>query len=550
MQPKNLTEEDVKALTTYRSFVEANVLFGSGFVRMIESSINTVTVTVGGFDPYMVTITKDRHVTKSDCTCEYKGGGYCPHITATLMYLLKDDLNKKIISNTIMEQVKNVENEKDDLASILNIQVGQEKYLDVSADEDGDKSGTDEGNNISETPIPDTSKKSGMINNLDETVKLVDSQYRDAVGTDGMIAPKDNVNFEKINNTIQHYEHAGRHEEAIKMSLKVAEYVSGKMNIVSDVKHHYTRQVEFMIRKIAANARKSRISARKKRQYVSQILNSYLQEENKLFALSYMDALYRICNTQEETLWAISLIDKHLKSKDSMQRKISDVLEAEIPLLENLGHDELKEFLSLNHKKSETLWARQIWNLIDHDPKKAVKSATHAVKAYPDSPYLSDILHHTMNIAGDAKQSDVLRTLFVSTWNWIYYEKLRAESTDWDADLAHILDDIRKSDNPHMCIDVLLYEGKDDQAVREAMSSNDLSVLDAYKYEFFARYPKECYAQYAKIMPELVKDAKAREDYQTIQRHAESLITIPKHKKRAKMLLESLKYDITSGQAL
>lgn len=375
----------------------------------------------------------------------------------------------------------------------------------------------------------------------EKCVAYVKWQYNNLMNKNGIISVKDMVSFEGTNLIVQQFEQRGNYKDAAEAWEAVAKYVSDNIVAVNNTKHHYTRQIQFSVRKSISCIKKSRPSVKEKKAYMTRILESYLQEGTELFAKSYIDALYQICKTDEDAKICMSLFEKRFKSGKAIMRRPTDVLEAQIPIMEKIGGDTMRDFLNAHYKRSERLWTRQVWYLVDLDIKQAVKSAVGAAKAYPHSKHLADVLCHVMGIAGDSRQTDVLRMLFVTTWNWVHYEKLKDMSDNWDADLSKILEDVGKSDNPHMCIDVLLHEGGTDEAFKEAMGADGLHILDAYRDEFFKKYPAECYKKYADTISDIMCMDNSMYDDADIRRYVESIKSIPRHQKHAKKLLASLK---------
>jgi uncharacterized Zn finger protein len=88
------TESDIRAGANARSFSRGEAYYRDGAVDELTRRGDTITAAVQGsdYEPYEVVVNlhPDGGIHGADCTCPYEQGGYCKHIVAVLLAVLRD----------------------------------------------------------------------------------------------------------------------------------------------------------------------------------------------------------------------------------------------------------------------------------------------------------------------------------------------------------------------------------------------------------------------------------------------------------------------------
>ncbi len=91
MRMKQLTEADIRALASERSYERGESYFRGGAVEDVARRGNVVTAEVAGsgYEPYAVQLVLgDAGVQSSSCSCPYDWGGWCKHLVAVGLTLV------------------------------------------------------------------------------------------------------------------------------------------------------------------------------------------------------------------------------------------------------------------------------------------------------------------------------------------------------------------------------------------------------------------------------------------------------------------------------
>lgn len=90
----HFTEADIRAGANAQSFSRGEGYYRDGAVDELTRRGDTITAEVQGsdYEPYevVVTLQPDGGIRNADCTCPYEQGGYCKHIVAVLLAVLRD----------------------------------------------------------------------------------------------------------------------------------------------------------------------------------------------------------------------------------------------------------------------------------------------------------------------------------------------------------------------------------------------------------------------------------------------------------------------------
>lgn len=374
---------------------------------------------------------------------------------------------------------------------------------------------------------------------------ILDSLYRDARNKRGQITERDKVSFAAIEMIAKQYEDRGAPDHAIEMYQHMCEYIIKNIDSVNNLKHYYTEQIQYSMRRIVALLRKHKPEQDRKNAYTSYFFERFLQVEQKLFARIYLDTLYEILKEEQDirhckTLFMSQIEANPLVSERDLRRQRHEILEAAAALLEMLDDSSLHDFLIKYHLESEDLRAMYIWHLADTDPEKSYQVAESAMRESGNPGRFEQMLEFLLGMHGKKEQQEILLDAFVRTSNWTYYEAMKDSAGDWKNGCKVLLERLRSDGKLNMYIDVLLREKKLDAAAKFLLESSDLMLLDAYRDEFAAKFSKEYHEKYSELLPRIVESARNLRDFDDIKRHMQTMKLIPGHKRATASFVSEL----------
>ena len=387
----------------------------------------------------------------------------------------------------------------------------------------------------SPTPTPSAPK---ILNKnmppIEKCKALLNYLYDYSKGKNGHITHKNRVEFSSIVNMAQDYERAGHPDKAIEVYRYMCEYIIEHIGIVDDMKKYYTGEIQKFMTRIIALSHKRQFKRDDRHNLILRLFKRYILEDSHFFAQMYLETFYDVIKDSEDGKYGASLFTSQIGKepivpKSKSRRDGGDILSAAVQALEKSGGVMLTDFLMKYHMQNKSICTRYIWQLADVDVQAALQVARDAEERFADPDHFLHMQEFILEQSGEPGLADLLRRMFVMTTNWTYYEKIKSTSNGWSADLHTILDDLRKADKPHVCIDVLLYEKRTKEALAELQKIGNLDMFDAYSKEFAARYSEQYYTAYKEQIPSMIEVAKNTYDYENIQRHIDVMRTIPEH---------------------
>ena len=366
---------------------------------------------------------------------------------------------------------------------------------------------------------------------------LLEYAYDEAKNKQGRIPNKGRIYFGLVDEMAAKYRNG---LDAMETYVTAAKYVSDNMGMVDNLKGHYTIHVRHMMRKVVGLAAGSARSRDRMQKYMREIFSMYMRDESEALAGIYLEALAGMCAKAGGEGWweyATGMFESCRggggADMGNARRSRAQVLEAEAEMLARSGQGRLEDFLAEHRRESQGVWVRYVWLLADRDAGQAAAEAGRAAEAFPDSQRIADVLFHTCGAQGGPEYVDLLCRTFVRTYNWWHYDQAKSLSGEWDARMESIMSEIRDGGNPNMCVDILLREGMDRQALDEVLGSGDLDMLDAYVHELGQRHPEEFRGRYAELLPKAIRSVRSAGQYEDARRHVTAMQAVPGHKKDA-----------------
>ena len=367
----------------------------------------------------------------------------------------------------------------------------------------------------------------------------LDKLYEEAKNKKGIIPHKNRVRFNVIDNLANEYMDETKQ---IDIYLTAVKYISEHMDVVDNLKGHYTDQIRHMLRELVSTTAKKKNHDEKLHAHLNTLFDMYMTEKSDLFADMYFETLTNMCNNVDDFGLVRDLFELSHKKNKSTPRSMIQVLEAEALMLESMGSDKLSDFLRKHRTHSPEMYIKYIWILADHNKHDALAEAKNAIETFPYSQKISDILLYLSESIGGDEHKKLLCQKFIRTSDWLHYDRLKSESHDWPKQMKLLLSEIKKSHNPHMQIDVLLREGMIEDALHVALADGDLNVPDAYKHELGQKYPKEYRKAYMQRLTKLLESDSVTYDVTDMMRHMSVLQELVGHddgiRKLHKMMLK------------
>ncbi len=539
----------IEEMSTISSHMEGIRYFHEGRVGQLHIDDDVVTAKVTDTKVYSVSIVKNYKKSILHCTCPYDRDGFCKHIVAVLFSVYDRTGNVDIINDVDLDykyaprgghgsSARDYGMPYDDPSAVL-------EFVRNALQGIGTGRGVmPKGWDVKRPPAA-VNDKTPPSRKCRQHMKRL---YEGAKGKNGRITSKNRVSFDSIENMATSYNDCGHPEKAIEVYRHMCEYISENIDVVDNMKHYYTGQVRRSMLDAVTLIRRLKLDHDKKRDHILYFFERHMQEKVGHFAPIYLGALLNMLDGIEDARYCKSLFEsqilggKPVVAPDRLQRDQTEILEAASSVLERMegGSDDMMDFLSDHHEQSESLCTKYIWNLMESDADEALRIAHKASKMFKNPEQFARIRSFILEQKGDPNQVGALRDMFIATSNWTYYEKIKDIADDWESQLGMILADLRSYGHIHTCIDVLLHEKKADDAVKAALESCNLDLLDAYSGEFSRKYPNQYYEKYAEQLPMLVKSAMTIHDYDAIKRHIRIMKNIPNHVTKSRELVSDL----------
>ncbi len=540
----------IEKISTISSYMKGIQYFHEGRVSQLDIGDDVVTAKVSGRQKYSVTVIKNFEKAILHCTCPYDRGGCCKHIVAVLFNVYTNTGSVDIIDNMTLDYKHMQSGSGGHDGGVQDYDMSYEDAYVMpgfsrSPLQDFGKS------RGSRAPIGSGIKKSRVASRMPPSRRCrqrMEYLYKNAKGKNGRITNKNRVSFDSVEHMAIEYENYGQPEKAIDVYRHMCEYISENIDMVDNMKHYYTGHVRHSISEAVTLIRRLKLDHDKKRDHILYFFKGYMQEKVGHFASIYLGALLKILDGAEDIQYGKSLFESQILggkpavAAGHLQRDQTEILEASLSVLERIedGSDNMMDFLQSYHEKSESLCTKYIWGLMESDTDEALQIARKASKMFKNPEKFARIRSFILEQKGDPSRVDVLREMFIATSNWTYYEKIKDVADDWDAQLEAILSDLKNYGSVHTHIDVLLHEGKTDDAVMATLESCNLDLLDAYSGEFSRKYPSQYYDKYAEQLPALVSAATTIHDYDDIKRHIGIMRNIPNHVTKSRELVSDL----------
>ena len=489
---------------TYNLGVE---LYEIGRVTSVKTSGGNIRAKVHAEKKHSVTYMANPLHPQCFCSCENQFDEYCEHIIAFFLYLAyatnfdinigtppkyaKSDYDPEYIPSNVVMQPNN----RSPLSGVFDF--FRHKSAKRSINKDPVRACKDE----------------------------LDRLYAKAKNKKGRILNKDRILFTPIDDIASQY---NDNLKILDVYIEATRYISEHMNVVDDLKGHYTDQMRHMLREMTKMTGKKQGSKLHPR--IKKLFEMYLIEESDLLVSMYLETLVDMCQDQDSLKYLRNLfIAGYKKPNIATKRSMAQILEAEVLILENMNSDELWDFLENHHAKSQNLYTRYVWLLADRDKHEALAEARRAADTFPHSPAIWDMLFQISESVGGEEHARLLCQTFVRTSNWSHYDTLKSMYPDWADQTKVLMSEIQKSHNPHMRIDVLLREDRLDDALDEVMAAGDINLLDAYKYEIGHKFPNEYHKKYKEILTQILNSDLNSHDYADMMRYLSTLQELPGH---------------------
>lgn len=499
--------EIIRKHCTSQSYQRGVQYYKQGRVVPLKASMNHVEFIIEGTQDYMVTIDSDYKESRFSCTCPYDWGGYCKHIVASLLYL-NDNVRDMMASS------RDARGEAGEDHAERQEDVFSETMDQIAAD-------------------PAAGCRT-----------ILDNMYGEARDKKGRVSNRNRIDFDAVKAVADIFENSDRQPAAAEVYKTMAQYISENIRIVDNSRRHYTAGFLYAMHGFMRVIRGKKPDQDAKLRHISYFFERYLRDETELFASAYLEMFRRMCRSDEDMAYGIGIMDPHIDGSADPEYTVlrgrTELLEVKAAMLEDSNDKSLMDFLSGNCTESEDLYVKYIWRAKESDAGGYEGIVRRGAELFPDSSRIRDIMCRTYE-RDDPRYVDVMLEMFLRTYSWGYYDRIKEASGDWKSDLKRILDGIDGSDNPHMRMDILLREGRNRTVLSMVTKDADTGVLDAYSHELGTLFPKEYYKEYAGRIKRLVGEARSTEDYARIKNHIAAMSGIPSHKQKFARFVDGLR---------
>jgi len=533
-----ITVEDIRKLCTESSFERGMGYYYQGSVEDLQQFRNSVTAHVSGTSNYKVTIDIDSENIKANCTCPYDWGGYCKHIVAVLFALSE---NKDVIQ-------KNKEN--------------KEKAIeDIFADTTPEEIKNFLLKEFEKNPILRDhftiyfSGKGSSDKSLYDYKEEISFLYSDAADSNGLIRYGTCVDFYSIYDLADRYVRTGNIFEALKIFQALSEAIAENMGWVDDSDGYYGGEFSRALESFTECIINAGLKKEEKKSYIRYLFEKYIKKDPDYFREHYYYALKDICESEGDLLYWKELlrpfipIDLPDREEWLEYYQAREFIMMQLHILDSLDDD--KEFYNLIeqfYKKDYEICNIYV-DRLEKDGKnnKAVKIAEKGITIFP--AHLTIKLRRFLNkyYKDNSKEKYIknLLFLFVQEHKWTDYDSLKelCPREEWKKMFSVIIDKLskEKSFNRDIITCIYLKEEMFEEALERIIKEKSLYALSRYYEDLYARFPKEYFEAYRKLIIPFSGSRTGRAHYQEIVGYLKQMKRIKGFEKELTELIDNLK---------
>lgn len=530
----------IRELCTAQSFQRGLRYFEEGRVKIVEASSSRIVAKVVGKDNYRVEVDLD-HLS-AVCNCPYDLEGYCKHIVAVFMAV---DREPEKVNSMIDECIQELEK----MSSLLK---------NADPDELDDFFRRELGANAElRSRFLARFSAVGEGRSLSSYKDEIESRFEEAEDEHGLIYYDNNLDFESFQNLAEIYIQKNDLLEAAKIYQALTEKISEKMDHVDDSDGYYGGVFSHSLEAFVECIKNAGLDAEARRKYIDYLFQRYLLRDPDYFQDDYFDALKELCSSKEDLqFWnnrlasylPVGLADK--KDDPSSHYRDKERISMRLYLLSRLN--ETSNFYALmdeNYRSSSDLCLQYAKKLLENkDRSKAIKIAEEGIALFPEysSRYLREFLRENYRETDNKKYRAQLLSLFLLTWEWKYYEQLKAavKKEEWKETLDDILANVAtKGMSRTKLIDIYLKERMFDAALEEVMAQKSIHSLRAYHGKLANLYPMQYFAAYKELIHPYAESRLGREHYRDVVAILKNMVGIKGFESEAEEIIERLRME-------
>lgn len=533
-------QDQIRELCTEQSFQRGLRYLEEGRVKIVEAASPRIVAKVVGTDNYRVEIDLD-HLS-AVCNCPYDLEGYCKHIVAVFMAVEREP---EMVNNKIDECTQELEK----MNNLL-------KDADPDALDDFFRRELEANAELRSRFLARFSAV-GEGRSLSSYKDEIESIFDEAEDEHGLIYYDNNLDFESFQNLADIYIQKNDLLEAAKIYQALAEKISEKMDHVDDSDGYYGGVFSQSLEAFVDCIKNAGLDAEARRKYIDYLFQRYLLRDPDYFQDDYFDALKELCSSQEDLQYWNNKLAPYLpvrlgdkKDDPSSHYQDKERISMRLYLLSRLN--DTSGFYALmdeNYRSSSDLCLQYAQKLLENkDRSKAIKIAEDGIALFPEysSRYLREFLRENYRKTDHKKYGEQLLSLFLLTWEWKYYEQLKAavKKEEW----KEILDDIlatvaTKRMGRTKLIDIYLKEQMFDAALEEVMGLKSIHSLRAYHGKLANLYPRQYFAAYKELIYPYAESRMGREHYQDVVAILKNMAGIRGFESEAEEIIERLRIE-------
>ncbi len=286
---------------------------------------------------------------------------------------------------------------------------------------------------------------------------------------------------------------------------------------------------------------------KQKQLYISYMFEKYIKNDPDYFAEHYVSALKHICKNQKEHTYWRDLLEPHVPKKIpnisnwGKYYSAADAVRMKIYILGKLKDSSMDNVFATHYRNDLDICIQYIKHLQKTDSKKALQIMQKGLERYPKSTEIKEIARKNYKKT-DPKHHDILiELLYLDTLEPRYYSALKKASPKWSNTVSLIIKRLVKAKLYYILVDTYLKEGMHSHAIKQIVSCNDLFMLGRYHKDLSARYPKEYFDSYKRLIAEFAENRKKRNHYKEVRTYLKKFSSIPRYKKEFREFVDSLK---------
>ncbi|MFB3764515.1 MAG: SWIM zinc finger domain-containing protein [Methanotrichaceae archaeon] len=505
----NFGADEIRKLCTEASFERGKKYHDEGRVNILEASPTGVTAEVQGTEKYNVKVDLMNGIS-AECNCPYDLEGYCKHIVAVLLSMLD---NKEEIEAMMAKS------RRDQAAALALLKEADPMEL------------RDFLRNEIELLPPLRAhfmtwfSQSGDLLSIHDYKREINKLFSETGIYDDEVYYGPEVDFSSIEQIAEINKSKKSFLEAAKIYQALFESIDERMESIDESSGYYESKFSNYLSNYVNCIKTANLDPKARRKPLKYLFERYVSD-SQFFESEYLQAMEELCVSREDREYVLELMEPYLQEEEKIDeenayRKLA-LISTKLRLLWALERkNDYYDLIEQYYQHSPNLclsYARALKE--DSKLELSVKVAEECTSLFLDyqirsiKEFLSELYEHY----DTEKYKENLLWLFLNTNEWKYYEALKAGFPEsWSDILSSIINSLSQ-DRYHIArlIDVYLREGMYEEAFKRVLESRSLLLLANYHKDLAERYPNEYFQAYRELIHSFAGKETGRRHYQEV----------------------------------